>query len=196
MNQDLRIGGDGSPISLKKVLDTPEMATRELTVLIDGTGCGIAKDAEDVLYVTPEACKMQAMYYCKEMFDGKQIPAYIFRHIMFLWYDRMFSDDKIMIEELEKEAALKTDEIEAGDGISGLPEYKSILGMLQFIDYNEELQQCLGLIQLLCGSLSVARKENKGIRIYLDKPETNLHPKRQAAIMTVINKIREEYGKN
>jgi hypothetical protein len=67
-----------------------------------------------------------------------------------------------------------------------------IHGIIDNVKSNREAQQVIGLIQLLCGGLRMAKKWNKGIRFYIVEPETHLHPKRQAAIMSVIHSIYEE----
>lgn len=207
-NKDFSIAGPGSPTSLKKFLgnfpDPDKVAGRNLasdfgvvtvtdedeplkplTLLIDGSGCGIAKDAEDIVYITPEECKTQTLYYVKNIFNGKGIPAYLYRgisDIMKRCVDKQFESDQEMILYF-KDKDMTQDK-----------NYKYILNFITYAEHNQEAIQIIGLIQLFSGILSSAKKANKGVRIYFDRPETALHPNSQSNFISWMLKTSTEYG--
>jgi len=61
---------------------------------------------------------------------------------------------------------------------------------------NKEATQVIGLIMLFYLSLRLAKKMNTGCRLYIIEPETHLHPKRQQAVMYVLDKIFKEHYPN
>ena len=71
----------------------------------------------------------------------------------------------------------------------------NIESMCKYGKTNAELKQIIGMIQLFGGSLNSAKKRNVHIRIWLEEPEARLHPKREARMMSLIYKLRDEYGK-
>ena len=184
--EDLSIDGPGSPVSLVKFFRNAQI-DKPLTLIVDGTGCGIAHDAEDVVYVTPAECSTQAKYYCSTLFNGKNIPAYLYRHLgqlMFDWgYEYKYETDQALA------AAFESGELSAESD-----DYKQICNWFKYIDSNDEVRQIVGLIQLIAGSLNAARKQESGLRLYIDKPETSLHPKRQAGVISTILRLKDEYG--
>lgn len=181
---DLSVDGPGSPVSLSKFL-AQEQSPRPLVVLVDGTGLGIAKDSEECLYITPEECAMQTAHFVKERFNGRQIPAYLYRYLTYMFIDdsKWYASDKELMEDFNK--GIITEESE---------NYKYVLGLIKWSGANKEASQVIGLIQLIGGSLSMARKEKSGIKLYLEHPETSLHPKRCSRFMSMLDKIRKEYG--
>lgn len=183
MNQDLTIAGPGSPISLQKFRETLT-EEKSFMVLIDGAGSGIAHDSADVLYITPEECSKQAIYYSKEVFNGVNIPAYLYRYMSYMFLDKeLIESDQLLVKEFI-EGRLTADS----------QDYKHILNLIKYTESNPESQQIIGLIQIISGALNMARKQNAGITIYLDRPETALHPKKQSRFMSMLMKLREEYG--
>ena len=186
MSEDLSVAGPYSPVSLKKFL-YHHPTSRPLTVLIDGTGLGIVKDEEGMLYITPEDCSQQALHYCKTIFDGKRVPAYLYRYLHYMFINNAYhpkynSDQDVANAFINKEL---TEESE---------EYIQIRNMITYAEHNTELLQVIGLIQLIGGSLNMARKSNSGLRLYLDRPETALHPKRQSSFMSMFEMLRKDYG--
>jgi hypothetical protein len=182
--QDLSVGGPYTPVSLDKLIKTGHMKTK-LTLLVDGTGLGIAKDSPECIYVTPEECSKQAIYFSKEKFDGKRIPAYLFRYLSY-----MFIDDAI---EYESDQFL-ADLFNGGDITEESDDYKYILNLIKYCESNKEAQQVIGMVQLIGGSLRIATKHKSGIKFYLEHPETGLHPKRQSRLMSMLMKLHKEYG--
>lgn len=58
---------------------------------------------------------------------------------------------------------------------------------------NKALKQMIGLIQILAGSLKIAKKVGKGVRFYIEEPETHLHPQQQRLVMDMVKAIGDEY---
>ena len=182
--EDLSVGGPYTPVSLDKLIKNGHAKTK-LTLLVDGTGLGIAKDSPECVYITPEETSKQALYYLKEKFNGKGIPAYLFRYLSF-----MFIDDAI---EYDSDQFL-ADLFEGGDLTEESKDYQYILGLIKYCESNKEAQHVIGMIQILGGSLRIATQHKSGIKFYLEHPETGLHPKRQSRLMTMIMKLHKEYG--
>ena len=66
-------------------------------------------------------------------------------------------------------------------------------GLLKFGQHNDEFKQILGLIGMLAGIMSMARRFKKGVRVYIKHPETHLHPKRQSAIASFFTQVQEDF---
>jgi len=180
MSDDLKVNPDSptSPISLDKFLKLTATERKELTVLIDGTGFGIKKDSLEPLYITPDECRTQALYYLNNKFKDGKAPLYLIRYLDFMFFDAPFiSEDEVNTN--------PNSYIETG---------KKIVDFLENAKDNDEALQVIGLVQLIAGSLNMARKAGAGILLYIDKPETHLHPKRQSRFMTMFQHIRKEYG--
>lgn len=178
---DLSVAGPGSPVSLQKFLDTHEVA-KPFSVLIDGTGGGIAKDAAEVIYITPKDCSEQAIYFSKNVFDGR-IPDYLYRYLAFMMLDREYQTQYELVADMN-----------AGKVTTESEDYKHIQNLIKYCDSNPEAQQVIGLIQLIAGIFNMAKKAKAGIRVYLEHPETALHPKRQARFVSMFMHLKEEYG--
>lgn len=180
--EDLSIDGPGSPISLKKVLKEVEL--KPFTFFVDGSGQGIAPDDESCIYITPAECTIQALHYSKNVFDGRRVPEYLYRYLSY-----MFDVEPIMNSKAETIIAFNTGVIN-----EETPGYKHIVNLIKYCDSNDEARQIIGLIQLIAGTLNMARKNKSGVRLYIDKPETSLHPKRQSRCVNLLMKLREEFG--
>jgi hypothetical protein len=182
--KDISIDGPGSPISIKKVLE--QIEPKPITLFVDGSGCGIAQDDESLIYITPSECSSQALYYSKSVFDGKCIPAYLYRYLGYMFG---IGKDYQTDEELVKDFA---------DGVitEESVDYKQILNLIKYCENNDEAKQVIGLIQLVGGALNIAKKQQKYIRLYIDKPETSLHPNKQSKIATLLIRLRDRYGFN
>lgn len=181
--EDLSIAGPGSPISLKKFLITAPIP-KPLSVLVDGTGSGIAHDDENTIYITPQECSQQAIYYVENKFNGKSVPAYLYRYLAY-----MFLDQELISSDIECGLQFKEGKITEES-----PDYIQIRNLITYVKSNPEAQQVIGLIQLISGILNISRKENKGVRLYIQNPETSLHPKRCSRFISMLVKIRKEYG--
>ncbi len=184
MTEDLSIAGPNSPISLHKFIKNHGEELKKLTVLVDGTGLGIHKDA-DCVYVTPEECSKQAIYYLKEKFDGEHIPAYLYRYLSYMFCDKapVYTTDADLVKAFSE-----------GKLSASHPDYEHILGLIRWCESNKESQQVIGMIQIIAGALRMATKAKSGIRLYLEHPETSLHPKRQSRAMSMITMLDKEYG--
>ena len=192
-DEDLSVAGPYSPISLKKFLTIHGKSLPEFTVLIDQTDMGIAKDAENTLYITPNACKEQCDYFRDNIFfPSKRISAYLYRYLHYMFinddYKPKYLSDQDVMNAMVKGEITATSE-----------DYVKIQNLIAYSDANREASQIIGFIQLFAGSLSIYKKESLktgtqlGQRIFIEEPETHLHPKRQARLMSLFNHIRDEY---
>lgn len=59
---------------------------------------------------------------------------------------------------------------------------------------NRAARQMIGMIQLVAGVLNTARKQGKGVRLFIELPETYLHPEQQAHLMSTLQQIMDDYG--
>jgi len=71
---------------------------------------------------------------------------------------------------------------------------ENIDGLYKYAKTNGEMRHIIALVQLFGGSLNVAKKEKVGVKIYIEEPETRMHPKREAKMMMLIEKIKKDYG--
>jgi hypothetical protein len=185
---DITINGPGSPISIKKLSDLGNF-TRKFTILVDGSHQGFIKDDPSMFVVSPEMCAEQAIYYSKIMFNGRDIPSYLYRYMHY-----MFIDDT----RKNKELLYPTDKdlitaYELGEIDESSKDYQTILNLIKYCEHNAEAKQIIGFIQIVAGVLNSARKQKKGIRIFLERPETALHPKRQSAMMNLMMMLEKEF---
>lgn len=182
MKQDILTDGPGSPVSIKKVMEQVEL--RDFNLFVDGSGSGIAKDDDTLIYITPEECSHQALYYSKTLFDGKRIPAYLYRYLGFMFeIGKDYQTDQELVRDFQ-EGVITEESIE----------YKQILNLIKYCEHNDEAKQIIGLIQLVGGALNIARKQQMGVRLYIDKPETSLHPNKQSKIPTLLIRLKDNYG--
>lgn len=187
---DISIAGPGSPPSLKKfIANTPDL--RELTLIVNGTGMGLIKDEEGMVYITPEECKTQTLHYVKTIFDGRRIPAYLFRYLHYLMIDSdgyggmKYPTDQSVIDALTNGSLSEQHE-----------DYVFIKNFITYAEHNTEALQIIGFIQLVGGTLNLARKKGGHVRLYIEQPETGLHPKRQSRLMSALMSLRQDYGYN
>ena len=179
---DINIDGPGSPISIKIVLE--QIEPRQFTILVDGSGCGIAQDDESLIYITPSECSSQALYYSKSVFDGKRIPAYLYRYLGYMFgIGKDYQTDEELVKDFS-DGVLTEESVD----------YKQILNLIKYCENDDEAKQVIGLIQLVGGALNIAKKQQKYIRLYIDKPETSLHPNKQSKIPTLLMRLRDRYG--
>ena len=168
-----------SPISLKDFLDKAGPDLKRLTLLVDGTGNGIYNDA-GIVNIAPADCKMQAEYY-KTIHNVNQFPMYLLRYLYYL-----FLEEDYKIKSNEEVAKIYTEDETVKQRLNSL-----VLNC----DKNPEAAQCIGLVQLIAGTLSMARRQKAGVRVYIEHPETHLHPKRQSKFTSVLTDIYDEYTK-
>jgi len=180
--EDISVNGPGSPVSLKKVLKSPSIQLRELNVFVTND-THIVKDAEDVSYITADMCKEQALYFLDTFFKGKLIPHYAFHHILYLFSER----NRDVYKEYPDSISVKLSVI-SKKLTDDSEDYKFVLNKFTYGREDPEFLQCLGMIQLIGSYLKLGAQ-----RIYIEHPETHLHPKRQSKFMTMMQNIRKEY---
>ena len=180
---DLSVAGPGSPVSLRKFLDNHGEGLKPLSVLVDGTGTGIMKDEDSVIYITAQDCAEQALYYSKNIFNGVNIPEYLYRYLAFMMLDRKYQTKEELIQDMKD-----------GKITAESDDYKHILNLIKYCEGSAESKQIIGLIQLLAGIMNEAKNAKVNIRIYLEHPETHLHPKRCSRFMSMFHHLNEEYG--
>jgi hypothetical protein len=69
-----------------------------------------------------------------------------------------------------------------------------IKAMYKYASTNPELKQLIGLIQLFGGSLKMAKDMKKSVRLFVEEPESRMHPKRERRIMSLLEKLKTDYG--
>jgi hypothetical protein len=184
MSQDLSVAGPGSPVSLKKFIALyPEVTKQsEKSPVLLVSDIPIAKDDPNTLYVTVEECKNQALWFLENVFDGIRIPYYTIHHLLYM-YEEGNEGYKTYADNESIKCIIITKELNADH-----PHYKFVLNKFKYGKDDPEFLQILGLLQLVGGVL-----KQGGVRIFVEHPETHLHPKRECRIMVMLNKLREEY---
>lgn len=185
---DFLVDGPGSPISIKKAskLIPP---SNEFTVFVDNSQSGFALDDETLVTITVEERKAQAEWWVKYVFNqlpNKDIPGFLFRYLDYLFVSEelKYKNDKEYREAIaEGKFNIETDE-----------SFAKVHNLIKYSASNKGVQQAMGLIQLFAGALAGAKKANKSIRIYIEEPETHFHPKQEARIMSVMYKLKDEFG--
>lgn len=185
--EDLLVNGPGSPISLKKVIDTVLHGKRHLTVLLDQDSQGFYTADAEVTVINSEICKEHALEFQSTHFNQKQMPLYLLRHLLYFFYDKeplVYPHNEFILEDLKE---FVTNDPE------GKRIYAEILNKITYIKNNPEWQQVIGLIITICGCLNLAKKEQISCRLYIEYPETHLHPKREQKFMYFFHEVYNEY---
>jgi hypothetical protein len=186
MSHDMSIDGPGSPISIKKFLASDRYNPSDHPcVLIDNSSIGFAHDDPNTIYMTTEDIQHQANWYRQNVFDGKLVPAYLYRYLHFMYID---GDMKYKTNG-DLVAAFNNKEITADS-----PDFKQIINLIKYCDSNTEAAQLIGFITLFAGTIQDAKKHNKPIRLFLKSPDNNLHPQRAVRWMSMFYKLKKEYG--
>lgn len=187
-NNNVNVDGAYSPVSLKKYLELDsekESTGYSFRVLIDNTGYGIALDDPNTMYMTPEDRIEQAKYFRERIFDGKSLPVYLFRYLRYMFLEK--DDNKYPSDESVVKA------YRSGKLTLDSPDYKMVVNLVKFSDNNVEAAHIIGLIQLVAGSFNLSSKEKRSFRLFIQHPETGLHPKRVARFMSMYHMIVREY---
>ena len=182
---DLSVDGPGSPISVKKVLENVAMSPTGVHVFIDQNASGFDLEGSDYMEITTEECKRQAVYFKENHFDGERMPFYLLKYLYYFYFDDSIFEKAEDIPGLTK--YFSEDE-------KGKTEYKTLLNTVKYCDKNHESAHLIGLIQGLCGMLKMARDHGSPPRLFIQHPESHLHPSRAAKLMTFTYKVRAEYG--
>jgi len=187
-DQDLSVNGPGSPVSLTKLMKTIPPDREGPTVLIDN-GIGIVKDEPSVTVITPDDCKMQALHFLNTVFKPLQkLPYYAIRHLTALYelpggeYDYSHTGKAKYPDNESVKMAVMSGAIKDTDA-----DYKFLFNKFTYGEHDPEFLQLLGLIQLVSGSVK------RGGKIFIDYPETFLHPKRERIVMTMMEEIKRDY---
>lgn len=204
--QDPTLTIDGTPyapISLEKVVKHLESEGHfdnqdkkkdgSLTVFVNNSGNGFEADDPDIVNVMVKDRIMQTEYFVDEIFPTlPRIPAYLYRYIQWIMFDEgnnraynvmKYPRDNDYIMALESNILTKQDD-----------EYQQIEAFIKYAKSNTEATHLIGLLQLVGGTLRSYAKKNSGCRMYIELPETGFHPKRERILVTLLYKLREEYG--
>lgn len=197
-------GTEYAPLSLKKIIedleskgnfDNPkDKPEKSLTVLLNQTGNGLETDAPEVVNVMIADRIEQTKYFVDEIFPTlPRIPAYLYRYIQWIMLDNCQSNGKYnemkyptdndYIQAYNSQVLTKADE-----------EYQRIESFIKYAKSNTEATHLIGLLQLVGGTLRAYAKKNSGCRMYIELPETGFHPKRERCLVTLLYKLREDYG--
>lgn len=193
MKNSLTVDGTPySPISLAKLIQDKSFggASSGIRVIIPGTyeQIGVSADDPNTVNVMIKDRIKQAEYFIDEVYPKlPRVPAYLYRyiHYMMLSEDSNFKypRDNDYIMALSGGVLKDTDE-----------EYVRIHNFIKWGKTNTECLHLLGLVQLVGGTLKQATKSGHGLRFFIELPETGFHPKRERKVMSLLNKLKEDYG--
>jgi len=192
---DLSIAGPGSPISMQKFTDyldaeTPIERQPELIVMLNQSGQGLLQDNDSIVQVMIADRVMQAHYWRDEFWNGKQISAYLYRYVYYMLeedeYDiakHKYPNNQAIVDALTSGALTETSD-----------EFVRMKGYFEWLKSNNEVTHIVGLVQLVGGSLRAAAKKQSYLRIFIEEPETGMHPKRERKLVTLIKMLGDDYG--
>jgi predicted ATP-dependent endonuclease of OLD family len=182
--EDLSVDGPGSPISIKKFNDTrSKKDDKTFTVLIENEGLGFSHDDPEFIYITPNDCSEQAIYFLKNGFDPEKLPAYLYRYLSLMYQlEKQFETNQEYNDAIANGSFGKEDN-----------DYKEVMNKVKYCESNHEAKQIIGLCQLFGGTLNQAKKAKVNVKIFIQEPETYLHPKRERMIMSLFQLIQKEY---
>lgn len=180
---DLQVDGPYSPMSLEKVRKQI-IDNKEFSLLLDQSGMGFALDDPSLLYMTAEERLRQAHWWLDNKFDGRRIPAWLYRYLHYMYNDGDFKyKDHLDVAACMQEGKITED----------CEEYKQILGLIKYCKTNTEAAHLIGFIILFVGTLHQAVKEGVHIGLFIETPETALHPQRQAKWMCLFYDIKQKW---
>lgn len=164
---------DGKAISLRRFVNKMDREDKRgdktWTIIVNGSDKGIRNDAqEQVMEINAKDTIQQGEYFIKTLWPQMKaqhgrLPAYLEKYL----------------------------DIAYQGGFAG-----NVIPAMDIVDKAEDSREILhiiGLIQLMAGALNMARKQNKGVKLYIVEPETHCHPARQSALMSVMHQIEEDY---
>jgi hypothetical protein len=159
-----------------------------LTVLIDQTGTGFIQDEPTLVQVMIQDRIEQAHYYRDHIFNGKQPSAYLYRYIHWVMLDDCAKPPKYSTDQSILDANMR------GELTAESEEFKLILNYINYCKHNPEIAHLIGLVQLVGGSLKAAAKQKNKLRIFIEHPETGMHPKRERLLVSLLHRLRDQYG--
>jgi hypothetical protein len=181
---DIQVDGPYSPISLEKLKKVVHL-DKEFSVLLDQSGLGFAHDDPNILYMTIQERKEQAVWWMKNNFDGRRIPAWLYRYLHYMFNDGDFKyKDHLDVVACMQEGKIKEDD----------EEYQRILALIKHCETNVEAAQIIGFVMLMVGTLNQCRKDGIPPKIFIEQPETSLHPKRTAKWMSLFYDFKDKWG--
>jgi hypothetical protein len=197
-------GSPYAPISIRKAIEhlqrqghfdiTTGDDRHNFTVFINNSGNGYDIDDADTINVTIQARVDQSNWFVDEVLPKlPRIPAYLYRYVQWVMFDdcsyngkypeMKYKRDNDYIQALASGILKQTDE-----------EYQQVYNFIRWAKSNSEATHLVGLIQLVGGTMLARSKKNLGCMFYIEFPETGFHPKRERLIVTLLNKLKEEYG--
>lgn len=186
-----------SPISLSKLIENDVFKDSEddkkkgsLKVLIPGTHeqLGFSADDPNTVNIMIKDRVEQAEFFIETVYPTlSRVPAYLYRYIHYMMFSEdsefKYPRDNDYIMALSGGVLNQTDE-----------EYVQIHNFIKWGKTNSECVHILGLVQLVGGTLKQAAKKGHGVRLFIEFPETGFHPKRERKVMSLLNKLKEDYG--
>lgn len=192
-------GSPYAPISIRKAIEhlqgeghfdiTTGNDKHNLTVFVNNTGNGYDIDGAETINVTIEERVKQVHYFVDEIFPNlSRIPAYLYRYIHWVMFEECssimrYARDNDYVQALASGILKQTDE-----------EYQKVYNFIKWGKSNSEATHLIGLIQLVGGTMYARSKKNQGCMFYIEFPETGFHPKRERLIVSLLTKLKEEYG--
>lgn len=191
-------GSPYAPISLNKVVkdleskghfDKTDRPGSSFTVLINNSGNGFEADAPEIINVMITDRIEQTRWFIDEVFPTlPRIPAYLYRYISWIMFENCarpmkYPSDNDFIQAYASQVLTKED-----------PEYKQIESFIKYGKSNSEATHLIGLLQLVGGTMRAYAKRNAGCRMYIELPETGFHPKRERLLISLLTKLKEDYG--
>jgi len=138
MSTDIQVAGPGSPVSIRKFLagQDKDAKAKPFMILVDGTHSGIAHDDPEVMYITPEERKAQALHYVTKVFNGTQISAYLYRYLHYMYVDEhkfVYKSDQDLFNQMQSGKLTPEDE-----------EWGVIMNIVKWAEHNEQALQIIG----------------------------------------------------
>jgi len=197
-------GSPYAPISIRKAIEhlqkqghfdiTTGDDKHNLTVFINNSGNGYDIDNAETINVTIQARIDQSNWFVDEVLPKlPRIPAYLYRYVQWVMFDDCKYNDKYPEMKYKKDndyvQALASGILKQTD-----EEYQQVYNFIRWAKSNSEATHLVGLIQLVGGTMLARSKKNLGCLFYIEFPETGFHPKRERLVVTLLNKLKEEYG--
>lgn len=179
-----------APISVRRALEQmdKEGTVKDWNVWVDGTGQGFDLDKANVVSIMIKDRIMQTDYWVDEVLPQlERLPAFLFRYMH--WFMLEEGSDMKYPTDMSYYHGLHTGTLKKTEG-----EYMKVYDLCKYAKSNLEAAHAMALIIMIAGFLGKAKRLNTGIRLFIELPETGFHPKRQARLVTLLNKLKDEYG--
>lgn len=178
--EDLNVDGPYSPISLDKVskLLSKDVSKGCIKVLLEQDGSGFENDCPDMASITIKDRADQAEYLAGWIAKGGKIPDYLYKYLAYFFeyiQSKDLDDENLKIES------------------KWIEEFNT---KIKYWKSNAEVAQLTGLIILFYEALNFEKEFGKLPKLWIEHPETSLHPKRERCVMLVLNHILKSFGKD